>query len=251
MPLAAAARNAYEQLEGTIWATAAERMHDIPSPTNTLDYMGQLLINEMEVFGTKPPSTVFRQIDEMRLKRGAVKDDCKTLKSSDNMEPDWTSLAVKRAAFKRRVKQLKGQVLSPHMNKKLDFTPDITSAVPSAAHPIAAVRLLSQGQRATPSDFRSTPPEFEGSNSFDVLKQMASADGGDLIIVETLGGTDFQVGSHNINDSQNARELARLREAVDELTSRGLIKLVNKGDGFAMFNVTATGYKEVDKPAKS
>lgn len=240
MPLETASRIAYEQLEGTVWAAAAERMHDKPSPTNTLDYMGQLLANELEVFGTKPPSTVFRQISADRLKRGAVTDECKTLKSNDNQEPDWVNLAVKRIAFKRRVKELRAKDLSEPPIKKVVHTSS-TQTVPTLA--------AQQGEQFAATSV--PPPRKPGDNKpFEVLKLMVATEGGDLMIVETLSGTDFQVGQDNINKSQDARELAYLHDAVDELTRRGMIKLVNKGKGFSMFNVSATGYKAVDALAK-
>ena len=98
----------------------------------------------------------------------------------------------------------------------------------------------------------SAPLPYEADNGkpLEVLKLMVAAEGGELMIVETLGGTDFQVGKDNINKSQDARELAYLHDAVDELAREGMIKVVNKGKGFSLFNVTATGYKAVDGLAK-
>lgn len=237
VPLETASRIAYEQLEETIWAAAAERMHDKPSPRNTLDYMGQLLVNDLEVFGTKPPSTVFRQISADRLKRSAVTDQCKTLKSNDNKEPDWVNLAVKRVAFKRKVKELKAKDLSEQPSRKVAHTSGAQQTVPAVA-----------AQQCEPiSDAPALPPRTQGdSRPLEVLRLMAATEGGDLMIVETLSGTDFQVGQENINKSQDARELAYLHDAVDELIRRRMIKLVNKGNGFSMFNVTATGYEAVD-----
>jgi hypothetical protein len=233
MRLETASRIAYEQLDGTVWAAAAERMHD--KPMNTLDYMGQLLINELKVFGTKPPSTVFRQISADRLKRSAVTDQCKTLRSTDNKEPDWVNLAVKRIAFKRRVKELRANDLPEPPSKKL---------VDSRDTQVAA----QQGKlrAATPA----LPRQLGDSKPIELLKLMAATEGGDLMIVETLSGTDFQLGKDNINKSQDARELAFLHDAVGELTRQGMIKLVNRGKGFSMFNVTATGYRAIDALAK-
>lgn len=253
VPLETASRIAYEQLEGTVWAAAAERMHDKPSRTNTLDYMGQLLVNELEVFGTKPPSTVFRQIGADRLRRSAITDECQTLKSNDNKEPDWVNLAVKRVAFKRRLKELRANDLPEPPSKKIVRASD-TQTVPTAAAQerdhAATAPELSPSERITLMNSAPLPYEADNGKPLEVLKLMVAAEGGELMIVETLGGTDFQVGKNNINKSQDARELAYLHDAVDELAREGMIKVVNKGKGFSLFNVTATGYKAVDGLAK-
>jgi hypothetical protein len=222
MPLDTASRIAYEQLDGTLWAAAAERMHDEPSPTNTLDYMGQLLINELEVFGTKPPSTVFRQISVDRLKRGAVSDQCKTLRSTDNKEPDWVDLAVKRLAFKRRVKELRAKDF-PEPSKRVSHNSDAQAAPETTAQ-----------QGTMPGATLALRRKADDSKPLELLTLMVAAESGDLIIVETLSGTDFQVGKNNINKSYDARELAFLHDAVGELPRQGMIKLESKGKGFSM-----------------
>lgn len=129
LPLEDAARKAYEQLDGTVWTMAAERMHDKPSVANTLDYMGQLLINGDEgvaLFGNKPPSTVFKQIDNGLLKRSYVAGKCTKLQSNDPKEPPWTNLQVERRALKRRIKEMKANDSPGPRKASVEQRPQVT-----------------------------------------------------------------------------------------------------------------------------
>lgn len=219
LPLEVAARKAYEQLDGTVWTMAAERMHDKPSVANTLDYMGQLLINGDEgvaLFGNKPPSTVFKQIDNQLLKRSSVEGKCTKLQSNDPKEPPWTNLQVQRRALKRRVKEMKAKDLPG----------------PSKASVEQRARLM---QRAAQ---QSNTPR-------DILKKMIAADS-QLLIVDYLEGTNYQVGNGNLNSSYAPRELAILQEAVEELAQRKLIRIKQETEQFVMYEVTGAGYKEAE-----
>jgi hypothetical protein len=229
LPLDVAAREAYEQLDGTVWTAAAERMHDKPSVENTLDYMGQLLINGNDgvaLFGNKPPSTIFKQIDSKLLKRSSVKDKCTWLKSSDSKEPPWTNLQVERRALRRRVKDMKANDLPEPKHEQPGL---MHVVIPSVEQQIELMRPAAQ-QTNTPHD---------------ILKKMIAADS-QLLIVGFLEGTNYQVGNGNLNSGYAPRELAMLQEAVEELAQKKLIRVKNKTDQFVMYEVTGAGYKEAE-----
>ena len=229
LPLDVAARRAYELLDGTVWTAAAERMHDKPSVENTLDYMGQLLINGNEgvaLYGNKPPSTIFKQIDSKLLKRSAVKDHCIWLKSSDDKDLPWTNLQVERRAFKRRVKEMKANDWPSEEEEQPAL---MKVVVPPIEQQIKDLQ----------------PPAQERNTAREILEKMAAADG-ELIIVGALEGTSYQVGNYALNSSFQARELAMLRDAVDELEAKKLIRLKKQTENFVMFEVTGAGYKEAE-----
>jgi len=228
LPLDVAAREAYEQLDGTIWAAAAERMHDKPSVENTLDYMGQLLINGKDgvaLFGNKPPSAIFKKIDSQLLKRSSVKDKCTWLKSSDPKEPPWTNLQVERRALRRRIKGMKAADLPEPKREQSGL---IRMRLPSLDQQIDLVGPAAK-ERNTPRD---------------ILERMISADG-QLLIITFLEGTNYQVGDVNLNIDQSPRELAILQDAVEELAQQKLIRVKKKTDQFLMYEVTGAGYKEM------
>jgi len=229
LPLDVAAREAYEQLDGTIWAVAAERMHDKPSVGNTLDYMGQLLINGNDgvaLFGNKPPSAIFKQIDSKLLKRSSVKDKCTWLRSSDPKEPPWTNLQVERRALRRRVKDMKANDLPEPKQEQPGL---MHVGIPSVEQQIELMQPAAQ-QTNTPRD---------------ILRKMIAADG-QLLIVTFLEGTNYQVGNVNLNSGYAPRELAMLQEAVEELANKKLIRLRKKTDQFVMYEVTGAGYREAE-----
>ena len=227
-----ASRKAFEQLDGTVWAEAATRMHDEPSARNTLEYMGQLLVNDIALYGTRPPSTVFKRIDAKIVKRSAIKNNCETLTSNDSKELPWTKLAVERKELKRRIKEMKASDLSAPLEK-------LSNVVKLTLPKVVADKYLPE---------RTEVALKEDNKVLEILRKMVKASDGSLIIVKTLEGTRYQVGNENINETFDARELAFLHEAMIRLERQGLIRLVNSDKTFNEYEATAAGYKEVEAP---
>jgi len=227
MPLLEASRIAYEQLEGTLWAEAAMRMHDKPSPQNTLDYMGQLLVIDIPLFGTRPPSTVFKRIDDDLVKRSVIADNCGTLVSNDPKDLPWAGLAVERSASKRRIKEM---LASDASAPRDDVQKSVSLTLPKSI----VERFLSKGAEA------ELP---QGDKAQEILETMLQSGDGSLLILSYLEGTRYQVGSGHASKILDARNVALLHEAVGKLEQQGLIRLVREDQSCTMYQVTADGYR--------
>lgn len=227
MPLLDASRIAYEQLEGTLWAEAAMRMHDKPSPQNTLDYMGQLLVIDIPLFGTRPPSTVFRRIDDALVKRCVVAGNCGTLVSNDPRELPWTSLAVQRSASKRRIKEM---IVSDARAPREEAQKSVTLPLPKSIVERFPSRSAETGRQ-------------QGDKPQEILESMVQSDDGSLMILNYLEGTRYQIGSGHASEVLDARNVALLHEAVGKLEQQGLIRLVSEDQGCTTYQVTADGYR--------
>ncbi|CAN7580486.1 hypothetical protein [Variovorax paradoxus] len=230
LPLQEASRKAYEQLEGTLWAEAAARMHDAPNPQKTLDYMGQLLVSAIPLHGTRPPSTVFKRIDEAILKRSVIKENCSALVSNDPKELPWTNLAVERSALKDRIKQMKHSELPPPKREDPNI---VTITLPKA-----------YAERHFPEKLEAARKQREQSE--DVLAKMVEARDGSLMVINFLEGTTYQVDGKKINGTFEPRELALLDEAVSNLERQGLVRLVNSSKTLRLYKATAAGYRKVE-----
>lgn len=213
-PLRTAALEAYEKLHGGIYAAAAERMHDKPGPERTLEYMGQLLINDgdMRVFGIRPPSRVFQQIDPTIIKRSAVKDDCATLEPNNDRDPPWTNLYLLRSEFRARLKQMKE---------------DDWRKRPKTVHLPKAQVIAKQEQL------------LRGAADHQSL--------GQILAVSCLDGTMIQVRNEVVNDIKSARDTAEWEEAVEQLRLKGYVELVNENDTLTLYKLTAKGYEYADE----
>ena len=73
----------------------------------------------------------------------------------------------------------------------------------------------------------------------------AAASDGKIIVLPSLGNTSYQVGEHNMERSQDPRELAVWDDAVGQLQAKGYIKRIGKKD--RIFQVTAEGYNIADE----
>lgn len=232
MPLLDASRIAYEQLEGTLWAEAAMRMHDKPSPQNTLDYMGQLLVMELPLFGARPPSTVFKRIDDALVKRSVIADNCGTLVSNDSRDLPWTGLAVERSATKRRIKEM---LISDAGAPREEVKKSVTLTLPKSI----VERFLSKSAEA------EMP---QGDKAQEILESMLQSGDGSLMILSYLEGTRYQAGSERASEVLDARNVALLHEAVGNLEAQGLIRLVSEDQSCITYQVTADGYRRGATP---
>ena len=212
-PLAAAAQEAFEQLDGGVYAAAAERMHDEPSPERTLEYMGQLLINhgDVKVFGLRAPSRVFQQIPPEVVKRSAVKSDCAVLESTNEREPRWSELHLLRSEFRARLKQMKTE----------DWQ---------------------EGTRT--AERRKTP---EVSKSEQLLRGAADPkSSGQILIVSGWTEPMIQVGNEVMNDTSNPRSTAEWEDAVAQLADKGHVALETQNSTLKLYKLTAKGYAFLD-----
>jgi len=101
------ARIAYEQLRGTLWGAAAERLRVDPSPDGILDYMATGIANEVPIFGKFPPSTKLERISARLLSSGSIKGGARVLQSRHRKEPDFTDLTIRKSHLLKAIRQMK------------------------------------------------------------------------------------------------------------------------------------------------
>ena len=99
-----------------------------------------------------------------------------------------------------------------------------------------------------PWDIEYTPTSIAKKNGITiyacVMLMYAAASDGKIIVLPALGNTSYQVGEHNMERSQDPRELAVWDDAVSQLQAKGYIKIIGKKD--RIFQVTAEGYNIAD-----
>ena len=105
--LSEGARVAYEQLRGTLWAEASERLRVNGTPEGILDYLATRLIAEIPVFGKYPPSTKLEKIEPRVLKSGSVEGGATFLELSDQHRTRIIELTVRRSELRNAIKHMR------------------------------------------------------------------------------------------------------------------------------------------------
>jgi hypothetical protein len=101
------ARIAYEQLRGTVWAAAAERLRVDSSPNGILDYIATGISAEVPVFGKFPPSTKLERIPSLQLKSGSIKDGGRILQLRDQHNTQIVELTVRKSDLRKAIRLMK------------------------------------------------------------------------------------------------------------------------------------------------
>jgi len=102
-----AARSAYEELRGTLWAEAAHRLGVDATPDGILDYLATGLSTYIPVYGKYPPSTRLEKIPEAEVKRGNFAHGATVLELRDGRGRAVTELKVRRRDLWAAVKRMK------------------------------------------------------------------------------------------------------------------------------------------------
>jgi hypothetical protein len=104
---------------------------------------------------------------------------------------------------------------------------------------------MSDSSTQTPTIVESLTPLPPLSLEARVLLKEASQDqGGTIIHVRYLGGTDIQTNGKNLIPSNERREIAKWEQALEELTLKELV--VSRGHKGEIFEVTNLGYQVAD-----
>lgn len=107
--LADGARIAYEQLRGTLWGSAAERLRVDSSPDGILDYIATGLTLEVPVFGKFPPSTVLERVPSSMVKSGTIESGARILQLRDHHRSQITDLTIRKVDLHRAIRRMKEQ----------------------------------------------------------------------------------------------------------------------------------------------
>jgi hypothetical protein len=107
IPLDEASRRAYEQLRGTLWASAAERLNIQQTPEGIQEYIAQGIAGEIELFGTYLPSTKMERIRERDINAGNFTDGGQTLELRNQTRTIIKNVSVRRSDLKRAIAKMR------------------------------------------------------------------------------------------------------------------------------------------------
>lgn len=105
--LAEGARKAYEELRGTIWGVAAERLRIDSSPNGILDYMATALTLHARVYGMYPPSSRIELISSRDLKSGSILEGATILAINNQDRNEVINLRIKRSDLRKAIQNMK------------------------------------------------------------------------------------------------------------------------------------------------
>ncbi len=111
--LAEGARVAYEQLRGTLWASAAERLRVDSTPEGILDYIATGITLEIPVFGKYPPSTKLERVKDRELKSGSIEGGASILQLRDQHHSLITELTIRKSDLRKVIRQMKKEGQEP------------------------------------------------------------------------------------------------------------------------------------------
>ena len=101
------ARRAYEELRGTLWGNAAERLRVNSSPNGILDYIATGITLDIPVFGKFSPSTKLERIPSRMLKSGSIEDGGKVLQLRDQHQSQIIDLTVNKRDLQKAIRHMK------------------------------------------------------------------------------------------------------------------------------------------------
>lgn len=93
-----------------------------------------------------------------------------------------------------------------------------------------------------------TTSKIQLSNEASILLKEVSLDGNGIVLhLSVIGGTIIQTNGKNLVGSDNAREIAKWKSALQELTNKKLLQVRNKnGVGNDSYEITSLGYEIAD-----
>lgn len=104
-----------------------------------------------------------------------------------------------------------------------------------------------KGSAGLPNDPKLEPRPDLNEKARAMLKAASLDPSGFILVVTTLGGTDYQVNNEQMNTTHDRRELALWDEAVEQLEKMDLIREKNTtGSGLRLYEMTSSGYAVAD-----
>jgi vacuolar-type H+-ATPase subunit I/STV1 len=102
-----ASRQAYEELRGTLWGHAAEKLRVDHSPEGVLDYIGTGLTLEIPLFGKYPPSRRLEQVKLSDVKSGSIEGGASILQLRDQHKSKITDLTIRKSDLWKTIRKMK------------------------------------------------------------------------------------------------------------------------------------------------
>jgi hypothetical protein len=107
VPLASAAQQAYEQLRGTLWGAAAERMRVDATPEGILDYLATGLSLHTPIYGRYLPSQILEKIPNTDLRSGRLEQGATVLRLDDGRQLRVEGLVVRKRDLRAAIQHMR------------------------------------------------------------------------------------------------------------------------------------------------
>jgi hypothetical protein len=108
IPLRDGAKRAYEQLRGTIWAEAAERLRAEKTPDGILDYIAVGIGDDQTpIYAKHPPSERLEPVTAFEMKTGWIRGGARFLQLRDDQKTVLTDLSIKRRDLAVAIKRMR------------------------------------------------------------------------------------------------------------------------------------------------
>lgn len=101
------ARIAYEELRGTLWGNAAERLRVDSTPDGILDYMATGITLEIPVFGNFPPSARLERVPDRLIKSGTIEGGGRILQLRDQHRSQIIGLTLRKRDLRKAVRRMR------------------------------------------------------------------------------------------------------------------------------------------------
>jgi hypothetical protein len=91
----------------SVWAHAAERLSLDKSPDGILCYIAEVLKQDTDIYGKRPPSTRVEKLNPMQLKYGAVRNGAREVQMRDETKALFTDLEVETKELRRALSEVR------------------------------------------------------------------------------------------------------------------------------------------------
>ena len=106
IPLSEAAQLMYDELDGTVWRTAADRE---PTHDARLDYMATHLVHNAPCEGRSPPSTSYQPVPAGEFKAGVIKGGGKYFQRYYESYLTFVDMRVRKEDLRDALKRMKAR----------------------------------------------------------------------------------------------------------------------------------------------
>lgn len=107
IPLNDGACIAYDELRGTLWGAAAERLRVDSTPDGIVDYIATGITLEIPVFGKFPPSTRLERISDRFIRSGSIEGGGQLLQLRDQHRSQIVDLTLRKRDLRKAIQHMR------------------------------------------------------------------------------------------------------------------------------------------------